>query len=216
MPLTVADEITKSLKGIRARDAVLTLENGRIIKQSRGEILFSDFGLSGIAAMELAADAEISINDVKRNTFTHIDFTPSYSEKYLFDYMKNLKNIKGECPLDYLLNGILSKQIGIAICKVCKIYKSERKISTLSDAEIKMIASRIKDFSLKVTGTKGYQNSQVTCGGVSVNEIDPATMQSRICKGLYFAGEIIDVDADCGGYNLQWAWASGMLAAELK
>ncbi len=216
VPLTVADEITKSLKGIRARDVMLTLENGKILKQSRGEILFADYGLSGIAAMELAADAEISINDVKKNTFTHIDFTPSYSEKYLFEYMKKLKNIKGECSLDYLLNGILPKQIGIAICKACKIYKGERKISTLNDAELKMLASKIKDFSIKVTGTKGFQNAQVTCGGVSVNEIDPETMQSKICEGLYFAGEIIDVDGACGGFNLQWAWASGMLAAELR
>lgn len=216
VPLTVADEITKSLKGIRARDVALTLENGKILKQSRGEILFADFGLSGIAAMELAADSEISINDVKKNTFTRIDFTPSYSEKYLFDYMKNLKNIKGECSLDYLLNGILPKQIGIAICKVCKVYKSERKISTLNDAELKSVASKIKGFSLKVTGTKGFQNSQVTCGGVSVSEIEPETMQSKVCEGLYFAGEIIDVDGACGGFNLQWAWASGMLAAELK
>lgn len=216
VPLTVADEITKSLKGIRARDVVLTLENGRVLKQSRGEILFADFGLSGIAAMELAAEAEISINDVKKNTFTHIDFTPSHSEKYLFDYLKNLKNIKGECSLDYLLNGILPKQIGVAICKACGIYKSERKISALNDNEIKSVVSKTKDFSLKVTGTKGFQNSQVTCGGVLVNEIDPETMQSKICKGLYFAGEIIDVDGACGGFNLQWAWASGMLAGELR
>ncbi len=216
VPLTVADEITKSLKGIRAKDVVLTLENGRVLKQSRGEILFADFGLSGIAAMELAAEAEISINDVKKNTFTHIDFAPAYKESFLLNYLKNLRNIKGNCSMDFLLNGLLPKQVGIAICKVCKLYKSERKISTLTDGEMKLIVSRIKDFSLRVTGTKGFQNAQVTCGGVDVREINPETMQSKKCSGLYFAGEIIDVDGACGGFNLQWAWASGMLAAELK
>lgn len=216
VPLTVADEITKSLKGIRARDVELTLENGRILKKSRGEILFTDNGLSGIAAMELAAEAEISLDNVKKNAFTHIDFLPDRSRDELIEYLKNIRNIKGFCQTDYLLNGILPKQIGVAICKVCKLYKSERLISDFSDKELEMIISKIKDFSLKVTGTKGFQNAQVTCGGVSVDEIDPETMQSKICRGLYLTGEIVDVDGDCGGFNLQWAWASGMLAGELK
>lgn len=216
VPLTVADDITRSLKGIRVRDVELTLENGRILKKSRGEILFTDNGLSGIAAMELAAQAEISINSVKKNAFTHIDLLPAYSENKLFGYLKNLRDIKGSAGLDYLLNGILPKQLGIAICKVCNLYKNDKTVSSLSDRELKAIASKIKDFSLKVTGTKGFQNAQVTCGGVSVDEIEPETMQSKKCKGLYFAGEIIDVDGDCGGFNLQWAWASGLLAGELK
>lgn len=216
VPLTVADEITKSLKGIRARDVELTLENGKVLKKSRGEILFTDNGLSGIAAMELAAEAEISLKDVKKNTFTHIDFLPNYSENELFTYFKKLRDIKGTASLDYLLNGVLPKQLGIAICKVCNLYKNDKTISALSDKELKIIASKIKDFSLKVTGTKGFPNAQVTCGGIPVGEIEPETMQSKKCSGLYLTGEIIDVDGDCGGFNLQWAWASGMLAGELK
>lgn len=216
VPLTVADDITKSLKGIRARDVELTLENGKILKKSRGEILFTDNGLSGIAAMELAAQAEISLNDVKKNTFTHIDFLPNYTENELFAYFKKLRDIKGTATLDYLLNGVLPKQLGIAICKVCNLYKNDKTISALSDKELRIIASEVKDFSLKVTGTKGFQNAQVTCGGIPADEIDPETMQSKKCSGLYPVGEIIDVDGDCGGFNLQWAWASGMLAGELK
>lgn len=216
VPLTVADEITKSLKGIRARDIELTLENGKVLKKSRGEILFTDNGLSGIAAMELAAQAEISLNDVKKNAFTHIDLLPDYSENELFAYLKKLRNVKGFASLDYLLNGVLPKQLGIAVCKVCSLYKNDKTILALSDKELKIIASKVKDFSLKVTGTKGFQNAQVTCGGIPAYEIDSETMQSKKCSGLYLAGEIIDVDGDCGGFNLQWAWASGMLAGELK
>lgn len=216
VPLTVADEITKSLKGIRVRDVELTLENGKILKKSKGEILFTENGLSGIAAMELASNAEISLNDVKKNTFTHIDFLPQHTGNNLLGYLKNLRDIKGNADLDYLLNGILPKALGVAICKVCKLYGSDRTVSGLSDKELKITASIIKDFSLKVTGTKGFNNAQVTCGGVPVDEIDPETMQSKKCKGLYIVGEIVDVDADCGGFNLQWAWASGMLAGELK
>lgn len=216
VPLTVADEITKSLKGIRARDVELTLENGEMLKKSRGEILFTENGLSGIAAMELAAEAEISLSGVKKNTFTHIDFLPKYTENNLLEYLMNMRDIKGKANLDYLLNGILPKPLGIAICKACGLYKSDKTVFGLNDKELKITASKIKDFSLKVTGTKGFNNAQVTCGGVSVDEINPETMQSKKCKGLYLAGEIVDVDGDCGGFNLQWAWASGMLAGELK
>lgn len=216
VPLTVADEITRSLKGIRARDVELTLENGKILKKSRGEILFTENGLSGIAAMELAAEAEISLKFVKNETFTHIDFLPNYSENKLADYLKNIRDIKGNASLDYLLNGVLPKSLGMAVCKACNLYKSDRTISGLSDKELKIISLKIKDFLLKVTGTKGFQNAQVTCGGISTDEIDPRTMQSEKCRGLYLTGEIIDVDGDCGGFNLQWAWASGMLAGELK
>ena len=216
VPMTVSGETTKALKGIRVRDVELTLENGREIKKSRGEILFTENGLSGIAAMELAADAEVSVNDVKKNAFTHIDFMPAYSNNDLLEYLKNIRNIKGNLACEHLLSGALPKQVGIVICKVNKLYNAEKRIYEFSDSELKKLASSIKDFSLKVTGTKGFQNAQVTRGGVCVDEINPETMQSEICKGLYFAGEIIDVDGDCGGFNLQWAWASGMLAGELK
>jgi predicted flavoprotein YhiN len=76
------------------------------------------------------------------------------------------------------------------------------------------LAEKAKNYELEVTGTKGFANAQVTSGGVSVGEINPKTMESKLCKGLFFAGEIIDVDAPCGGYNLQWAFASGLLAGE--
>ena len=113
-----------------------------------------------------------------------------------------------------LFAGVLPKTIGVEICKASLLYKQERKISQISYREIASAASKAKNFELEVTGTKGFANAQVTSGGIPVEEITPETMESRICKGLYFAGEIIDVDAGCGGYNLQWAFASGLLAGE--
>ena len=88
-------------------------------------------------------------------------------------------------------------------------------ISSLGEKELRRIAEKVKNFPLEVTGTKGFANAQVTSGGINVSEIDKKTMQSRLCPGLYFAGEIIDVDGGCGGFNLQWAWSSGLLAGEL-
>lgn len=213
VPLTVSNNV-KPLKGVRARNVKLTLKSNDTVKQTQGELLFTDNGISGIAAMELAAAAEELINAEKARTFTIIDFFPDMSQKELIDYLLKIKDIKGYCTLDMLFAGILPKAIGVEMCKASLLYKQERKISQLSYRELASAASKAKSFELEVTGTKGFANAQVTSGGIPVEEIDPETMESRICKGLYFAGEIIDVDAGCGGYNLQWAFASGLLAGE--
>ena len=216
VPLCGSAEITKTMKGMRVRDVVLTLKGEKIIKKTQGEILFTDYGLSGIAAMELAAPVQKYIDSVKRNPFTYVDFMPGMTYNNIVEYLQNLSNIKGFCKMDNLLTGFLPKAVGIAICKASGLYSAERRIDELTVKELKQIAEKVKNFSLEITGTKGFVNAQVTSGGIKTDEIDPETMQSKKCRGLYFAGEIIDVDGGCGGYNLQWAWASGMLAGELK
>ncbi len=216
VPLCALPEITKPMKGVRVRNVTLTLKGDKKIAQTSGEILFTDYGLSGIAAMELAASAQKCIADVKCNPFTVIDFMPDMSYDMLVDYLFNLNKIKGFTNIDNLLTGFLPKAVGIAICKACKLYKADKLISELGEKDVRKIAEKIKSFPLEVTGTKGFKDAQVTSGGIKTNEIDNKTMQSKICRNLYFAGEIIDVDGGCGGFNLQWAWASGMLAGELN
>lgn len=216
VPLNASPEIAKPLKGVRVRNVCLTLKGDKILKKTEGEILFTDYGLSGIAAMELAATAQKYIDSVKCNPFTCIDFLPQMTYDSLFDYLKNLNKIKGFCQIDNLLTGILPKAVGIAICKACNLYRANKLISSLSEKDLRIIAEKIKKFPLEITGTRGFLNSQVTSGGIKIEEINEKTMESKLCKNLYFAGEIIDIDGGCGGFNLQWAWASGMLAGELK
>ena len=213
VPLTVSSNV-KPLKGVRARNVRLTLTNGKTVKKTSGELLFTENGISGIAAMELASKVGELIDSVNQKTFTEIDFLPDMSEKELVDYLINIKRIKGKCPLDVLFTGVLPWAIGVEICKAAKLYKQDRCISSISNAELALLAEKTKKYVLEISGTKGFANAQVTGGGVSVSEINPATMESKLCKGLYFAGEIIDVDAGCGGYNLQWAFASGLFAGE--
>ena len=216
VPLNSKPEITKPLKGTRVRNVALTLKGDKTIAKTEGEILFTDYGLSGIAAMELAASAQKYINSVKRNPFTIVDFLPEMTYDELLAYLQTLCKIKSFCKVDNLLTGILPKTVGIAICKVCNLYSSDKNISELSEKDLRNIAEKTKKFPLEITGTRGFINAQVTSGGIKVDEINEKTMESRICRNLYFAGEIIDVDGGCGGFNLQWAWASGMLAGELK
>lgn len=216
VPLCASSEITKPMKGVRVRNVNLTLKGDKKIAQTSGEILFTDYGLSGIAAMELAASAQKYIDSVKSDPFTCVDFMPDMSYNELVDYLLNLNKIKGFTNIDNLLTGFLPKAVGIAICKASKLYKADRLISDLNEKDIRKIAEKIKNFPIEVTGTKGFLNAQVTSGGIKTDEIDAETMQSKICRNLYFAGEIIDVDGGCGGFNLQWSWASGMLAGELN
>lgn len=216
VPLCASPEITRPMKGVRVRNVTLTLKGDKKIAQTSGEILFTDYGISGIAAMELSAPAQKYIKDVKCNPFTHIDFMPDMSYNELAEYLSNLNKIKGFVNIDNLLTGFLPKAVGIAICKACKLYKSDKLISELNERDVRKIAEKIKDFPLEVTGAKDFKDAQVTSGGIKTDEIDRKTMQSKICRNLYFAGEIIDVDGGCGGFNLQWAWASGMLAGELN
>ena len=216
VPLCASPEITKPMKGVRVRNVILTLKGDKKIAQTSGEILFTDYGLSGIAAMELAVSAQKHIDNVKCKPFTYVDFMPDMNYNELVDYLLNLNEIKGFTNVDNLLTGFLPKAVGIAICKACKLYKSDKLISELNEKDIRKIAEKIKNFPLEVTGAKDFKDAQVTSGGIKTNEIDEKTMQSKICRNLYFAGEIIDVDGGCGGFNLQWAWASGMLAGELN
>lgn len=214
VPLTLKGTLVRTAKGLRARGVRLTLENGKILKETTGEVLFTENGLSGIASMELGAKAEESLKETRVRTYVHVDFAPDMSFEEIYSHLKNVRKIKGECSADTLLSGLLPKQIGIMVCKGEKLYEEERNIASYTDSELKRIATAVKLFVLQLSGTKGYANAQVTSGGVSVKQINRETMESRICDGLYFAGEIIDVDGDCGGFNLQWAWASGLLVGE--
>lgn len=217
VPVCADASFTKQLKGIRIHRAALRLEmpNGNV-RESSGEILFTDYGISGIAAMELAADmGQAAGTNVKLDTFTYIDFMPDMTAESLKKYLKNIRNVKGNLGFDNLLTGILPKQAGIAICKAIELYTNAKNIGDLSDTDLQNLVAVMKNFPLKVMGTRGFDNAQVTRGGICVSEIDGETMQSKINKNLYFAGEIIDVDGGCGGFNLQWAWSSGLLAGEL-
>ena len=216
-PLNAQSSVIKSLKGVRVHSVKLTAMCGeKTVAQSKGEILFTEYGISGIAAMELSAElSRAADNNVKQKCFTDIDFAPDMTDSELADYLAKVKKIKGLLQIDNLLTGILPKALGIAICKAIDLYTSGLQIKSLSNEDIRKIASCIKKMRVPISGAKGFDAAQVTSGGIDVREINENTLESKLCPGLYLAGEIIDVDGGCGGYNLQWAWSSGLLAGEL-
>src|SRR5699024_2419089 len=111
------------------------------------------------------------------------------------------------------LIGFINKRLIPVILKEIKIDEN-KKVAQLSNEEIDKLAKILVDWKFEITGSQSYKDAQVTAGGISTKEIDSTTMESKLVKGLYFAGEIMDIDGDCGGFNLQWAWSSAYVAGK--
>lgn len=183
---------------VRARLALLD-EAGEILAQSQGEALFAADGISGIAAMQLARFA-------KPGCTLHMNLSPAVTGKLLSrpeaeEWLRLRMQSRSGLPASQLLVGAATPALSKALLKACGESLSAEALS-----------QALCEFSLRVLGTRGFEAAQVTAGGIAPEDFDPATMESRLCPGLYAAGEVLDVDGACGGYNLMFAAASGYLA----
>ena len=211
--ITTDTRFTKPLKGVRVKGKLTLEENEKFIGMSEGEILFADYGLSGIATMDLSRFLA-KVQNVK-STKIHLDMANDMTEKEIISYLSERQESNPELDCENLLTGILPKAVGKVLLKKCNIFLGE-KVKKLSNKDFKNIAGNIKSFEFCVTGTKGFEFSQVTSGGVSLEDVNRETLMSKKAEGLYLCGEILDVDSRCGGFNLHWAVSSARLAAELK
>lgn len=196
---------TKSLNGIKTN--ALVKING---KSAYGEILFTNYGVSGPVIFSVSR----SVTCKKYPSWLNIDFMYEYDEKCIVDILERKRKILKDLDMSEFLTGILNKRIGQTVIRYSGLKLSKR-IDTLTYSDIKYIVRCMKHFHIKVVGDMGLCNAQVTAGGINVSEFNSRTMQSKICPGLFVTGELLDVDGDCGGYNLQWAWSSGRLAGRL-
>lgn len=204
---------TKLLKGVRVKGKLTLWDKGKVAGESEGEILFADYGLSGIATMDLSRFlAKIKATD---KTKIHLDMVTEMTENDIVSYLsdRQKKNPLLEC--ENLLTGILPKAVGKVVIKKCNIFPGE-KAENLKRKDFENIAKSLKSFEFRVTGTKGYEFSQVTSGGVDLREVDKDNLMSKKVRGLYLCGEILDVDSRCGGFNLHWAVSSARLVSLLK
>ena len=204
------ENFTKSLKGIRAQGTVTIKSQGKVLSQDTGEIQYTDYGLSGIPTMQVsrfAAEALKNGNEV----FAYVDSAPAFSEDelkgILLSYVKNHPSFTCEM----LLSGIMPKKLGCFLLSECSLNLN-REIGSLHPTVIEKIVSSVKNKKYKISSVKGFNDAQVTAGGVPAYEINEDTMELKKIKGIYVCGEIVNVDGDCGGYNLQWAWSSAYKA----
>ena len=207
--LKTENEITKQLKGIKV-DANVSLKCGeKTLRQEFGEVLFCDYGLSGPPVMQISREVPRSKNSMTLS----LDIMPEISLNDLKAKIKARALNLSQRPLEEFFTGMLQKRIGQVVLKQCGLKLSD-KAEVLNDNLIDCIAKIIKSFDFKVLDTIGFVNSQVTAGGISTDEFECKTMESRNYKNFYAVGEILDIDGDCGGFNLQWAWSSAFCACD--
>lgn len=203
--LKINSPIPSALRGIRCKANVILEKDGGIIAEQSGEIQFTEYGLSGIAVMQL------SRYDIEKAA-VRIDFAENFSMDDILKYLYRAAHTTRE--IQDITLGIVPRRVGQQIVKNAVGKSLSSPVSRLTDKEIIQIAKTIKGLKLPISGKLSWDNAQVTRGGVKLSEINPNTMESRICKGVYFAGEVLDCDGECGGYNLAWAWGSAIIAAD--
>ena len=193
------------LKGVRCNCHAAIYQNEKLHSESAGELQFTEYGISGPVIFEISRD----VCQEKGDWTCRLDFLPGIEETVLKAELIRRKSTN--LPASELLTGIIHNRLGRILSQSAGISAS-RMVSELSDYELAQVAATVKNFEIGLTEPMGMDSAQVTAGGIVTREFDDKTMESRIVPGLYACGEVLDIDGDCGGYNLQWAWSSGRLA----
>lgn len=174
-----------------------------------GELLFTDYGISGNVVFNISF-----VFPLYKEVEFEVDFMPKFDYNNLFTILKKRREILKNMTMEQYFNGMINKKLGQFLTKMSGIPKLSKNISELTDNEIKKICTILKKYKIKILDTNGFKNAQVTAGGIPLSEINLENLESKKTKGLYFAGEVMDIYGECGGFNLHWAWASGKFAGE--
>ncbi len=211
VPIETIETWPKEIQGLKIEGAVRIVSDGQIIAEKKGDIMFTHYGLSGPAIMGLSR--EVSPLLQKSKVEIVIDTVTDIDVKDLNEKIKHIFEISGVKTIKNALAGFVPANLVIRILKNLKIDLN-KKSAQISKQERKAIIDQLKNLTLTVSKSRPLKEAQVSTGGVDSDEINPKTMESTKLSNLYFAGEIIDVDADSGGFNLQWAWSSGFVAGK--
>ena len=205
VPVLVKDKLCHLLQGQRIRARATSEIGGNAAQTADGEVLFTQYGLSGTAVLDVSESLSIALNrELRTNTAIVLDLVPFMTKEGLAaEFSRRMKD--GWADGD-LAAGILPEKFGPAVREL--VSKGRRE----PGAAARALASALKEKRFSVQGTRGWNEAEFTCGGVDAREVDPRTLESRLQKGFYLAGEILDVQGGRGGFNLAWAWASGFVA----
>jgi predicted Rossmann fold flavoprotein len=203
----------KQVQGVKFVGSAEVISNSVSLAKDRGDILFANYGISGPPILQISRKAGELLRDKKEATLK-ISIIDTMNVKDV----ENLLAVRfGKMPgktLEFAFVGLINKRLIAVILKQSGFSKFKVPVGSLNHKQRLKIARTLTDWRFKIIGTKSWPSAQITAGGVKSSEIDPNTLESRITKGLYFAGEIIDIDGKCGGFNLQWAWSSGFVAGQ--
>lgn len=205
----------KKITGVRCDATVASVIDGQMTEQNTGELQLADYGISGIPVFQISSLMSRALDKGQRVKVI-IDFLPAFSDDELNGYIKDRSiTTTDNRSLNEMLNGLLNNKLLLEL-----IHKSgvspDKKGRLLTDDDCKSLTHSIKHTAVSVKKPRGAEFAQVCAGGIYTKEIDVRTLESKIHPGLYFCGELLDVDGICGGYNLQWAWTSGYIAGEMQ
>ena len=199
----------RALKGVKAECGITILRGSETVAETRGEVLFTEYGVSGPAIFDISR----AVATGGEGLVCTLDFFPDWDLREVLDWLRLRRQAMQAHEASTLLVGSCHTRLGQMLCKAAGF--TSQPAADLTDSDLERIACQAKHFALPITGTCGFDQAQVTAGGLCTDEFDPETMGSRLVPGLYACGEVLDVDGDCGGFNLQWAWSSGHLAGLL-
>ena len=204
----------KKLAGLRVHGQVTLLIDGKTVATDIGEIQFTNYGISGIPVFQVSRYAAQGLYE-KKEVGAFLDFMPQFSKGQLLTFLLNRRNARKEKTWGEFFIGVFPTKLAQVLLSLNKLSLNGRIGSDeAGNDKLEQLATVIKSFPTIVSGTNSFEHAQTCMGGVNTEEVNPDTLESLLMKGLYFAGEVLDVDGICGGYNLQWAWSSGHLAGE--
>lgn len=208
--LKSSDKNRRTISGVRIVGNIKAYANNNAIAEEMGEMIFTDYGISGIPIMQISRFVAKAL-DKKNNVKLVIDFLIDRTKNEVLDILKERITYGKGKSVEEMMVGLFNNKLSYVM-----LLKSNIDPTMICDKlkckDLEKLTDNIKKFTMTIIDTNSFDNAQVTAGGVSTTEINENTMESKTTKGLYLSGELIDVDGTCGGYNLQWAWSSGYIA----
>jgi len=202
----------KRIEGVKIVGTAEIIHGGQSLAKDRGDILFGNYGVSGPPIFQLSRKAGELLNE-GREAYLKITIMDMFAKDELRAIISRRFQVGAKKPVDFSLVGLVNKRLIPVLLLTAGISDfNQRMVADLIAEEVARIVDVLTDWRFRIRGTKGWPNAQVTAGGVATREIDESTMESKLVPGLFFAGEIVDIDGQCGGFNLQWAWSSGFVA----
>lgn len=203
----------KAISGIKFDGFAKIIIDDMIIRKDFGEILFTDYGISGPPILQLSALASKGLFEGKKIEIS-IDLMPKHTVEELEEFIECHFALLSHRPIVDVLVGVINKKLIPTLLKECGITNLHMPCYELSWKDKKRLIDTLKDWKFTCIGTNDFNQAQVTIGGIDTTEVNCSTLESKLVPNLYFTGEILDVHGDCGGFNLQWAWSSGYIAAK--
>ena len=210
--LRCAEKFYKSISGVRVQGTVEIYADDIFLASDTGEIQLTNYGISGIPVFQVSRYAAKALYK-KQSVTAVLNFMPDMNKDKFLLFLKERITLCPYKTLDEFFTGVFPKKLCELWIRLSRLPK-EMRVSDLSGEQLEKLVLLIQHLRTHITETNSFEQAQICCGGVDTTEINPDTLESNYVPGIYFAGELLDVDGICGGYNLQWAWSSGFVAGK--